>query len=476
MKNLLFFSMVTGFLMGVHAQEVQCVQSSIFLQNQSTAKVENLQVIPQNAGSSRSDVPRRTQKSNIYTYFDNIPSTRYAYDVLGQSVCTWGQSPYSTFYTLFPDSLAILYREDNNLSNPNNTNVDYLAGIGFTFDPYSRAYDSLFTQPLFPNNNGGLMCGYRIDTLTVYGDYYMADYDPYSPDTLRIFITAHDAYNSDDPLLQNEYFRLTWTSSSIRFVTPIVQYDNINNIPQKGSVVMPVANNLSVIDYILSPQDSIEWQTGLIDSRLMKIPANYEVPAGYVTSIVMKFIPGYDYTNGDTIQKIYYNSSTQTITGMEIRKNVFSASVISDTSRFELFCDLGGGYNSRLAENMNIRYNLNNFFEYPSFNPNNYQAYNPGYYAIPYVLMDISTGDDWRDNISDINMQTAVKVYPNPASTRLHVKLADNETADYTIYSIIGQAIMQGKLQGNAVINIEPLAKGMYYLKVENRTVKFVRE
>ena len=69
-----------------------------------------------------------------------------------------------------------------------------------------------------------------------------------------------------------------------------------------------------------------------------------------------------------------------------------------------------------------------------------------------------------------------IQIYPNPAFTKLHVKLETQEVADYKIYSITGQIILQGKTQDNSSINIESLANGMYYLKIAGKTVKFVKE
>jgi len=54
--------------------------------------------------------------------------------------------------------------------------------------------------------------------------------------------------------------------------------------------------------------------------------------------------------------------------------------------------------------------------------------------------------------------------------------LAKQENIDYNIYSITGQILLQGEIQDDLPINIESLASGMYYLKVLNKTVKFVKE
>jgi hypothetical protein len=74
------------------------------------------------------------------------------------------------------------------------------------------------------------------------------------------------------------------------------------------------------------------------------------------------------------------------------------------------------------------------------------------------------------------NTEKIVRVYPNPVSNNLHVELIDLETAPYTIYNVAGQIIQKGTINKTAVINVQNLSKGMYYLRVSGRTVKFVKD
>jgi len=71
-----------------------------------------------------------------------------------------------------------------------------------------------------------------------------------------------------------------------------------------------------------------------------------------------------------------------------------------------------------------------------------------------------------------------LRVYPNPTTAQLRITNYELRNAvDYTIYSVMGQKIIQGKLQDETtVVNVETLAKGMYYLRVAEKTVKFVKE
>jgi hypothetical protein len=80
--------------------------------------------------------------------------------------------------------------------------------------------------------------------------------------------------------------------------------------------------------------------------------------------------------------------------------------------------------------------------------------------------------------IVETTNNVSIQVFPNPVSAQLHVNLNTQETVDYAIYNIVGQIIMQGKLQESSVINVESLSNGMYYLKVsgkENTTLKIIK-
>ena len=82
--------------------------------------------------------------------------------------------------------------------------------------------------------------------------------------------------------------------------------------------------------------------------------------------------------------------------------------------------------------------------------------------------ISVNVNDYYTDN-------TPVIVSPNPATTDLHVSLGSQQTANYSVYSINGKIIMQGTVEDNAVINVKPLTKGMYFLRVGNKTVKIIK-
>jgi hypothetical protein len=108
-------------------------------------------------------------------------------------------------------------------------------------------------------------------------------------------------------------------------------------------------------------------------------------------------------------------------------------------------------------------------------------GHNP--FTITVTAGDGTTTKDYKISINrggvsiiETDCNAPLQVYPNPASTQIHVKLDTQEIADYSIYSITGQILQQGKVQNDLPISVESLANGMYYLKVAGKTVKFVKE
>ena len=108
--------------------------------------------------------------------------------------------------------------------------------------------------------------------------------------------------------------------------------------------------------------------------------------------------------------------------------------------------------------------------------------------SVYVVGADTSTFYVVRNPVSIKELQVTnyeLRVYPNPTSNQLRISLPNPsergayaaEDANYSIYSVIGQMVMQGKLQEeNTTINVANLANGMYFLKVGSKTVKFVKE
>ena len=85
-----------------------------------------------------------------------------------------------------------------------------------------------------------------------------------------------------------------------------------------------------------------------------------------------------------------------------------------------------------------------------------------------------------KTGIKQLTMHNAQLItYPNPTTNQLRITNCElwNGEVEYSIYSVAGQMVMHGTLQSEtSVINLAPLANGMYFLWVGEKTVKVVKE
>jgi len=410
MKKLLFLTVPVVFAFNASAQPAKTVEQSV--PNEMKQLSVSRQVEKEPAAISAVAVPsyynqtmfteppvfKKTQKSGNYEWFGHIRSTLYA-DCMNQNTAFSFNNPNLVFLLMYPDSLTITqqYYWDAPDSSRNKANW---ASVGYVFDPYSYAYNTGRTQRLLAESNDqSMIYGYSIDTVTILGEYRIANYNPASKDTLRVFLSYYNPHNSD-PLREKEYYTLYYKDFGKNSYTlaPVIKFSDRDDIPQKGTATMPVAGSTQVINYLLSPKDSAELPPGYIGYRGISFAVsdylghNFEVPTGRVASLVMQFIPGYDYGLNDTIRKTTYTYSTSKFDSDDLRQNTFSAVVIYDKDR-GAFLDAGEGYNSCLAESQYIRYDADsNTLKHADWNKNKEQMY-MSYGFIPCVYMGISVDE-----------------------------------------------------------------------------------
>jgi hypothetical protein len=85
-------------------------------------------------------------------------------------------------------------------------------------------------------------------------------------------------------------------------------------------------------------------------------------------------------------------------------------------------------------------------------------------------------------NVNDLNYDGSILVYPNPASNKITIKVADkNAGSIISIADMEGQQLLQQELTGQTTsIDISNIPKGMYFIKVSgNKDLqirKFIKE
>jgi hypothetical protein len=98
-----------------------------------------------------------------------------------------------------------------------------------------------------------------------------------------------------------------------------------------------------------------------------------------------------------------------------------------------------------------------------------------------YKLNGVNTLQNYIPNnnvvlaTSDFTMNdTKVRVYPNPFSNQIYVENVSGST-EFNVVDVVGALVMRGKLNVN-VANLDILKTGIYFLQIENKSFKIVKQ
>ncbi len=78
-------------------------------------------------------------------------------------------------------------------------------------------------------------------------------------------------------------------------------------------------------------------------------------------------------------------------------------------------------------------------------------------------------------NIDSYNLNNRIKIYPNPATTNLHITQNKVKIKNYTITNMLSKKIASGNLV-NATIDINYLEKGIYFIKLSTENISINRK
>ncbi len=215
--------------------------------------------------------------------------------------------------------------------------------------------------------------------------------------------------------------------------------------------------------YIVSSQDTIMGNVATIttptctDSWTILATANY----GYYFT---------QWSDGDTTNPRSIQVLSDTNITAEFNTNAYQLRLYSDTTQGTV---IGGGvykYSSTaiISATANYGYHFTRWSDGDTTNPRTIQVLSDTI-LISYFTKE-TTG---IEEVSQVN--NAVHLYPNPAKTMLTI---ENATENVQIFDIAGRVVMNidNKETNMLQINISHLSKGMYFVKVGNYTIKFVKE
>jgi hypothetical protein len=96
-----------------------------------------------------------------------------------------------------------------------------------------------------------------------------------------------------------------------------------------------------------------------------------------------------------------------------------------------------------------------------------------------WTITDLGLAINCSDLATEVFDTSSLQLYPNPALKILNVRAEYNFiNQHYSIVDGLGRIVLNGELNEiDTAINVEQLSKGIYYLKVSDRTAsKFIKE
>ena len=553
MRKLLFFSIATSLFFNTKAQTEIKNFESVPMQKQSIERETRTLFAPTKEMGVLDNYGYSMPEHKAVTYtalydWENLSNWTKSISFAASGVPDLGTNR-GYYVNLFPDSLAFWYQYDEQGTY---TGKRYVldASTGMTFDPYSRSFDNYGINGMLAYEGKYFLerldsvrtfYGYKLDAFYVLVDYRLPKgYNPDSPDILRFHVCHYGVY--DRGADSNEFSSVRYgpenDPSTIRAVSPKYKYPS--PIPEKGIGPVVHATNKIVKDYILTDEDTTTFDDQSTYRAIILVDLEdegYIIPPGHVLSIVVQYIPGFDYTrvdtltvpevyvfeeettfqegdsliigdyihyfegettfyvddtlygynilysHNDTIVKLFFNSGAAVeYLGREYLQNSLSVAAWNlDTNTRDNMFDTKG-FNCGLMEDYVIRYKMP-VTENDKFYINS-NMYNPIRYSKPAFWLALSIGDNYVEKIvsvADYTNNIVSNIYPNPATSRLTIDLNEVGRASVTIYNILGQTVLEETLQDiSNNISIADLSSGLYFVKVnqngKSHTVKISKE
>lgn len=111
---------------------------------------------------------------------------------------------------------------------------------------------------------------------------------------------------------------------------------------------------------------------------------------------------------------------------------------------------------------------IGNFLDDANTNNNLYNpvgTYNYAYVYIDDVSLSSCTGTEAQGT------NARIKIYPNPVSDRLTISINNHQAAEFTLYTIYSEVLIQQSFTDSLSVNTTYLTKGIYMYEVRNKNV-----
>lgn len=316
-------------------------------------------------------------------------------------------------------------------------------------------------------------CGSSWTRLASYGNNTGANQLATAPDITTAFTPTAGQWATKTISLTSY---ATQTAAQIRFQLKSGWGNNtyIDDVNIQGAPTSPPVSSYTVNDNSICAGQTVTYTNTSTGAASFNWTFPGGSPASGTTSpIVVTYATGGTYTTTLTATNGFgTNSSTQTIT-------VNALPTVSMTPSLGTVCDnitpivltggtpAGGTYSGTGVSS-------------GQFNPATSGA---GTFNITYSYTDINGCSNSAvgsitvapcSGIGDNDLANVV-LYPNPTTQFVYITGLINGDHEYAIISTLGQVIRSGKLMGDGTIDMGVVANGTYYIKIDNKYWKIIK-
>ncbi|MBL7784394.1 MAG: T9SS type A sorting domain-containing protein [Chitinophagales bacterium] len=298
---------------------------------------------------------------------------------------------------------------------------------------------------------------------------------------IRYYLSANSTFNNSDIYLGgNDVIALNMGNSIVLNKTlslpstaiPGTYYilyrtDALNNVPESNEV-----NNLAAtaITLVNNNVEQIDLETTISASPLV-VPANSSMTITLTVKNTVNLTASNVIIQTPALQNLGYSGHTVTLGEYSQGTNTWTIPYLAYNETAQLVVTL---YNINTAGTQTLFTQVvgANQLDVDS-TPNNNSSTTP--LEDDEAVVSISFVPNAADQKTDLPTTTyVVQVSPNPATEWLYITAPDN--SDIAIFDLQGKLVLQKNGAANTTIDIANLPKGMYLVRVNGSTAKFVKQ
>ncbi|MFO8086423.1 MAG: T9SS type A sorting domain-containing protein [Bacteroidales bacterium] len=217
--------------------------------------------------------------------------------------------------------------------------------------------------------------------------------------------------------------------------------------------------NKYTIKHVLTPTDSSmnfgKYITIPVDQY---IPGGISVNPGEIVGINVTFVPGYNYSFGDTI--FSYDAAEPTAFKNTMRYGFYGTD--DANANPDLFLD---PYND--LEHYNGTYLILTDGRYGTYSSGS--VLNEAMYPYTDWGLDAGAFFDWQVGVENNEQTMEMSIYPNPATDQVNITIEDYNNATVEVYNLLGEVVKSAQVTDeNTQLDVANLNNGTYIVRVMN--------